>query len=265
MARLNNHLDSDDELPELSSILGPGTEAIIRNQPKTPRQENGDIEFQEKETQNLPTESLLPEKPATGQRILTEVYLDKPQSRKQRPLGDLTQAHVNSLLLPVSDVSVNNSKQHENQSIDTFGSVATHARPRRLANGSADYSRLAKVSTNTVKLMHHDDCSYTDLSGFIVPDSASDEESLASRSPKENTAKEKNKQKQKQKNRPSKSLTANPHEQQPQSNTRQSSGTADMALPEEKNRSRTCLESLSRNELFKLLGAHSNLNDRLVL
>lgn len=265
MARLNNHLDSDDELPELSSILGLRTEAIVRTQPKTPRQENGDVEFHEKETQNLPTEILLTEKSATGQRILTEVYSVKPQSRRQRPLGDLTQAHVNSLLLPVSDVSVNNSKQHEHQNIDVFDSVATHARPRRLANGSADYSRLAEVSANTVKLTHHDDCSYTDLSGFIVPYSASDEESLASRLPKENTAKEKNKQQQKQNNRPSKSLTANLHEQQPQLNTRQSSGTADMTLPEEKNRNTTCLESLSSNEPFKLLGAHSNLNDGLVL
>ena len=260
MARLNNQLHSDDELPELSSILGFRTEPIIRTQPKTPRQEYGDIGSQDKETQNLPTESLLAERYATGPRALTEVYSDKPQSKKQRPLGDLKQAHVNSLIPPVSNASINLSKEDNKQSIEAVDNVATQARPRKLANRTADHSRLAEVSTNTVKLTHHDDYPYTDLSGFIVPDS--DEELLASKSPKE-----KNKKKQKQKNRPPKSLTANPHEQQLQLKTRQSSGTTDMSLPEEENRSRMCLESLPSNEAFKseLVEAHSNLNDRVVL
>lgn len=241
MARLNDLLDNDDEFPELSTLLGA----------QNPKQEHSKVPSQRKETQNLANKNILVEKHALTPRTITKASPDKPQSRKQRPLGHLKQAHVNFLLLPMSDVSTSNSMSEDYQSIDAADSVSNRASPTRLAKVTADYSKLAQVFDNTSIPIHHDGDYSTDLSGFIVPDSASDGESLALTSEK--------KKKEKKKSQIPKFFTANPQEpgfqvsRRPQSNTRQPSATTELVSPEERVSSRICLESPPSNEPSKSL------------
>ena len=248
MARLNDPFDSDDELPELSTIM--------RTLVETPKQDDGKMPPQRKETQDLAHENLVTGRLAIVSRA-TGVS-DKPQSRKQRPLGPVKQAHVNSLLLPMSDASINDSRSEGRQSIKTEGGVSNRASPRRLAKVTADYSRLDQVSAITsIEVPHDDDCS-TDLSGFIVPDSASDGEVIASRSPKN--------KKNEEGRTPKNVSSANPQEpafrvpRQNQSNPRRSSGTIDIISPEEKKSTRICLDSPPSNEPFRsgFVEAHPN-------
>ena len=270
MARLNTQLDSDDELPELFSILGIRTEAFIR-QPKTPRQEHSDNKREEKEGQNLTAEDLTPGRHVAAPEILTKVYSDRPRSKKQRPLGHLKQAQVDSLLFPTSEASVNTSKTNDSQSIEAVDGVSPRASPRRLANGLAD--SLGKMSANTFSLIH-DDSSYTDLSGFVVPDSANDGELPVSKPPERKKKKmKKKKQQQKQKYQFLKISATNPYEsssqqpRQPQAYTQQLSETIDLTFLDEKKGSRTCVESLPSSESFisELVEKYPSLDKRPTL
>ena len=266
MARLNDHLDSEDELPDLFSILRLRTEASIRTQPKTPRQAHCDITYREKEGKGLATEHARSERRVIASETFSDVYSDRSQSRKQRPLGHLKQAHVNSLLIPPSNTSVNSPKYKDGQRIEEVDGNPGRVSPKRLANGLAD--RLGKVSAETVIQIHHDDSFYTDLSGFIVPDSATDGESPVSESQSP-----KKKKKQKQKYRSPKISTANPCEpgfqepEQPQSYTQQLSGKSSLALPDKRNNSRMCLESLPGSEQLRseLVEAHPSLDESIAL
>ena len=266
MAKLNHHLDSEDELPDLFSILRLRTEASIRTQPKTPRQAHCDITYREKESKGLATEYAKSERHVTASETSTDDYSNRPQSRKQRPLGHLKQAHVSSLLRPLSDTSVDCPNHQDGQSIEEVDGNSGRASPKRLANGLA--GRLGKVSAEIVNQIQHDESFYTDLSGFIVPDSATDGESPVSESPKE-----KKKQKQKQKCRSPKISTANRYEpcfqelEQPQLYTQQLSGKSSLALPDKKSNSRTCLESLKGSERLRsqLVEAHPSLDESITL
>ena len=270
MARLNDNLDSEDELPDLFSILRLRTEASIRTQPKTPRQAHGDITYREKEGKELATEYSteysLTERHAVASGTFTDVYSDRPQSGKQRLLGHLKQAHVNSLLLPPSDASVKSPRHNDGQSIEEVDGVSGRASPKRLANSLAD--RLSKVSADAVNRIHRDDSFDTDLSGFIVPDSATDGESPLSKSPKK-----KKKQKQKQEYRSPKISTANPDEpgsqepEQPQLYAQQLSGKNSLALSDKRNISGKCLESLPSSEPLRseLIEANPSLDESITL
>ncbi len=260
MARLNDRLDSDDELPALSSILAFRTEATITTPPKAAKQQSGEMPSSKKGTQNLANKNFVTEKHTIVPGTLVAVSTGKQQSRKQRSLQHLKQAHVNFLLLPVSGASTRDSKSEDNQSIAAVDSLSLEASPRKLATGAADYSRLAQVSANTIELAQHDDCSYTDPSTFIVPDSASDGETLASRLPK----------KKEKKSQSLKNSTQEPGFQisrQPLTSIRQPSGTYDLILPGEKKASGKILESPPSNKPSRsvLDDAHPNLDDRLTL
>ena len=268
MARLNDHLDSEDELPDLLSILRLRTEASIKTQPETPRQAPCDVTYRGQEGKGLAAEYANSERHAVATDTFTDVYSDRSQSRKQWSFGHLKQAHVNFLLRPPSDTSVNNPKHKEGQSIEIIDGKSGRASPKKMANGLAD--RLGKVSTETVNQIHHDDSFHTDLSGFIVPDSATDGESPVSESPKK---KKKQKQKQKQKYRSPRTSTATPCEpgfqdpEQPHSCTQQLPKRSSLVLPDKRNTSRTCLESLpgsgrSRSELVE---AHPSPDESITL
>lgn len=262
MARLNDAIESDEELPELSTILRPQTDAIVRNLAK---QEHGKMSSSGKEIQNLASEDLLTERHTIAPGIVSTVSSDKPQSRKQRPLGHITHSYVNSLLLPILDASTSNSKSEFYQStdtaIDTADSISNRASPRRPAKVTADYSELAQVLARTSIFISDDEGSSTDLSGFIVPDSASDEEIGVSKSPK------------KRSRSPKKISTAYPQEpgfppcRRSQYDRRQRSKKTDLYSPEKKKYCRICPESPPSNEPFRseLVEAHPNLDDRLTL
>ena len=262
MARLNDHLDSEDELPDLFSILRLRTEASIRTQPKTPRQAHYDITYREKESKGLATEYATSERHVIVSETFTDVYSNRSQSRKQRPLGHLKQAHVSSLLRSLSDTSVNCPEHQDGQSIEEVDGNSGRVSPKGLANGLA--GRLGKFSAETVNQIHHDESFYTDLSGFIVPDSATDGESPVSESPKK---------RKKQKYRSPKISTANRCEpgfqelEQPQLYTQQLSGKSSLALPDKRSNIRTCLESLTGSECLRsqLVEEHPSLDESITL
>lgn len=261
MARVNDQLDSDDELPKLSSLFKIRTEATPRTQIETSRQEHGSIPSQRKKTQKLAADNPLTVKHATVPTTLTEGHSDKPRSRKQRPLGHLKQAHIDFPLLPTSDASANDTKIKGSLSIEAVDGASTRASPRELVNSIADHRR------------HHEDCSYTDLSGFIVPDSATEGELSASSLPRKKKKKNKKNKRQKQKNRSVKISAADPHEpgfqesRQPPLNAQQLFGKTNSIYPGEKIGRELCRESLPSNETFRseLAGTHPNLDGYLTM
>ena len=267
MARLNDPSASDEDLPELSTILQPRTDAIPRIIAQTPKQEHGKTPSRKDETQILASEELLTERYATSPRTVSQVSSDEAQSRKQRPLGHLKQAHVNSLLLPMSDTSINTIKSEDYHSIDIADNVSNRAVPRRLAKITAVYSKLAQVSADTSTKIpddgddDDDDDDSSDLSGFIVPDSASDEEVLVSKSPK------------KRSQIPVKIPIANPQEscfptpRRSQYIRRQPSRKTDVVSPVMESRSRIFRESPTSNEHFRseLVEAQPSLDYFLTL
>ena len=246
MARLNIQLDCDDELPELSTILKSRIKGAITITPTSPEQEPIEIPFDEEETP----------------RTLTDVSSFKPRPRKQQTTLRLKQAYINSLLLPTSDSSISNLESEYDHSEKASGSVSIGVNPGRLSKGAADCTRQAQVSANTREAVHHDDCSHADLSDFVVPDSASDTEILASRSSKEKKSRS-----------PKKVLPARlqeprlPLSGQPLTNIRQPIKTSDFILPEKKRRSETCEEFPPSDKPFRSepVDARSNLDDRFVL
>ena len=271
MARLNDHSDSEDELPDLLSILRLRTEASIRTQPNAPRQAHDDITYRAKEGKELTSEYPQTEKHVTASETFTDVWSDRPQSGKQQ-LGHSMQAHVNSLLLPPSDASINSPKHEDGQSIEEIDGVSDRHSPKRLANGLAD--RLGKVSADTVNRIQRDDPYYTDLSGFIVPDSATDGDSPVSKSPKKKKKKKKRqRQKQKQEYRSAEISIVKLDQpgfqepEQPQLFAQQITGKRSLALPDRRNHSGKCLESLPSSEPLRseLAEAHPSLDESIAL
>lgn len=266
MARLNDQPDSEDELPDLFSILRLRTKASIGTQPKNPRQAHCDRICKEKQGNELATEYARADSPVISSETFNNIYSNRLQSRKQRPLGDSQQAYVDSLFRPPSNASVNNPRLEDSQSIEEVDGDVGQASPKRLANGLAE--RLGKISADTFNGIHHDHSVNTDLSSFMVPDSATDGESPLSKLPKN-----KRKKKQKQKYRSPKISTANPDEpglqepEQPQAHTQQLSGKTSLALPNKRNISKTCLESLPGNEHLRseLVEAHPSLDESTTL
>ena len=186
MAILNDPFDSDDELPELSALLGPQKHTIITTPVEAPRQEHRNIlSSRIREHTNLADEFALGD--AIAQGTITKVSLDKPQSRKHLPLGYPKQSSINSILYTLPDTSISGSRREERKSVETAARISTRGSPIRSAKVDADYSKSAEASANASIVVYDDESSSTDLSGFIVPDSASDEEALVSRSPRKKT------------------------------------------------------------------------------
>ena len=182
MARLNDPFESDDELPELSALLGPQKHTTTTNPVKDPRQEQINlISSRRRDYTNLADDFSLTD--AIAQGTITKISLDKPQSRKHLPLGYPKQSCINSLLYALANTSISDSRREERESVQTVTRIPIRGSPRRSAKVDADYSKHAEASAKASIVVYDDETSSTDLSGFIVPDSASDEEAI-SRSPK---------------------------------------------------------------------------------
>ena len=186
MARLNDPSESDDDLPELSALLGPQKHATVTTTVKAPRKEYSNmLSSRRREHTNLADEFSLTD--AIAQGIITKVSLDKPQPRKHLRLGYPKKSSINSLLYTLPNTSISGSRREERESVETAARISARDSPISLAKVDADYSKHAEASANASIVVYDDETSSTDLSGFIVPDSASDEEALVSRSPKKKT------------------------------------------------------------------------------
>ena len=262
MARLNDAFESDNEFPKLSTILRPRTDAMIGTCAKNSKPEHSRMPSQIPETQDLVDDDVLTGRHTVAPATVSSVSPDKPRSRKQRPLGHLKQAHVNSLLLPVSDASISDPGNGRHQTREPTVSVSEGSGLKRSGKVTTDCSEFAQVPARSSIPLQHDDDSSTDLSGFIVPDSAGEGESLVPKSPKRKPSRT-----------PKKISPANPRapafrvSRQPKSSTRQPSGMAHSIRLGEKGSSRSCLESPPMNESLRseMVEARPSLDDHLLL
>ena len=139
MASLHATIESDDELPELSTVFG-----VARTRQKK----------LESKHQN--------EREVDGNK----------QAKIQKPLG---LAHMNSLLLPKVIPSTRSPTKAKSTWLDDGKSTNLRDIPRRTAVQKVDIKAFAAELRNTLESTD-EDASFDDLSDFIVNDSASDEE-----------------------------------------------------------------------------------------
>lgn len=178
MARLNQIVDSDDEFPDLSTILrGPAGAGVNENRTteraSKKRDESGRSPNKRKDHKLIGAAREDSIVPGNDNRLLC----DEEHESEPQAFGQLRSTDINSLFL-----------RYPKQSLDKetkVHTVATSVRtsPRRRGRAQVDYSHCAPRLSDT-SLSFSDDDSFTDLSGFIVPDSASDEEVLPSSSQK---------------------------------------------------------------------------------
>ena len=182
MARLNTLINRDDdeddngELPEFATILRG--ESSSGKASKTSA-DAGKINM-----------STMLEKSIDNPRLVDSASSNEARSRQQHPLGSLKSAVVNSMLLPLSKRTSCSVKKLDQDGDAERNAPQIRSTPRRAARKPIDYSVFSVRKADRRLSMSEDDESFTDLSGFIVPDSESDEEDRRKKSrPKEVVAK----------------------------------------------------------------------------
>ena len=173
MARLNisNGDDSDDELPDLMTILRGDSGTCLG------KASRGAAEAAAFGTGKMPKSDVVASrsiKSVSGRT--TSAPSKEEQSRKQRPHQSLKLTHVNSLLLPLSQRSFSGVKKPLQDGDHERQAQRVRSTPKRAASKPVDYSIFSPKRADRSPFAAEDDESSTDLSGFIVPDSASEEE-----------------------------------------------------------------------------------------
>lgn len=163
MARLNQiSVDSDDEFPDLSTLL----QSLG----------NGDIPASER---------VLQKRDGSGELILPRSPEENHSGGSLLPLRPLKPADINALRVPALGERHDGDDDDETK-VDIENVCTTRKSPRRTAEARVGYQRWASGVLDTGLLFNtedgddDDDDESTDLSGFIVPDSASEEEGLGS-------------------------------------------------------------------------------------
>jgi hypothetical protein len=156
MARLNQiNVDSDDEFPDLSTLLQslgdgdiPASERMLRNRDRS-------------------RELILPR-----------------SSEENCPGGPLKPTDINALRVP--SLGERHDIDDDGTKVDIENVCATRKSPRRIAKAGVGSQRWDSGVLDASLLFNtddgDDDDESTDLSGFIVPDSASEEEVWGSKS-----------------------------------------------------------------------------------
>ena len=180
MAVPNAKSDSDDELPCLSALLWS---KAVTTPPITPSRKQRSLI----ERSQSPRKDTRHEKDSqAGRRNLSSRQTSEASTRdirvgKQRPLGSLNIPSVNSLLLPKSN-GILDHRENKNSTKELPAADCTNrSSPRRLAKAPVDYSKFAASLSEASISLSEDDETTTDLSGFIVSDSTSDEGRKASK------------------------------------------------------------------------------------
>ena len=180
MAVLNAGSDSDDELPCLSALLWSKAVTIP---PITPsRKQRSLIERSQSPRKDTGHEN----DSQAGQRNVASRQTSEASTRdirvgKQRPLGSSKITSVNYLLLPKSNGTLDHRENKERTKELPAANCTNRSSPRRLAKAPVNYSKFAACLSEASISLSDDDETTTDLSGFIVSDSISDEEEKPSR------------------------------------------------------------------------------------
>lgn len=176
MARIDHVIaDSEDDLPEVSDILRSSKTASIKTPLETDTGKHSTDTPRKYETKHCDAS---PDQESS----LSRNYSDSTPESKQRPLRSLKLASVNSLRLPLVDRS---SNEPDNNFLGTAklttGNIGVRSSPRRKANASVNYKDFVPESSQANLSFSDIDSTFTDLSVFIVPDSASDADSRPAR------------------------------------------------------------------------------------
>ena len=180
MAKLNAGSDSDEELPCLSDLLWSGAATIA---PTT----HAGKQRSTNEKSQLPRKDTGRERDSqAGQCNVASRHISDASSRdkplvKQRPLGSLKVTGLNSLFLPKSNGFLGHTEEMKSTKEFPAANQINRSSPRRLAKAPVDYSKFAASLSEASISLSEDDETTTDLSGFIVSDSTSDEEVSSSK------------------------------------------------------------------------------------
>ncbi|KAL2045520.1 hypothetical protein N7G274_001948 [Stereocaulon virgatum] len=155
MARLNQKINSDDEFPELSTLLQRETPGEMLGSNTLPRKD--------------------------GNRGMTSPTKKTPSITKPHPLSSLKLAEVHSLFLPRIDNPFDARGQKDLENACSARNQMFRSSPRRLAKTPVDYSEFSSSFSDASLPFSEEDESFTDLSGFIAPDSDSEDEVLPSK------------------------------------------------------------------------------------
>ena len=168
-------IESDDELPALDKILGRAEPSgKQRNHTRIQQAESKPTHLKYDENIAGRTISLKSPKKSVAlspERVVTATSNDK-QARKQTPLR---LAHVNSLLLPPLNESLQLPKKLSLDSEERSQKNQTRTSPRKAAKHKYNYAAFVSDLDDALPSTEEDD-SFDDLSDFIVADSASEDE-----------------------------------------------------------------------------------------
>ena len=181
MAKLNDSIDTDDGFPELSIPLRKPGEAGVKCPSKTPMTGLG--------SGSSPRKERIRDGPDASHnaRSISKGNGHEKRISKQRPLGNLKLSNINSLLSKANDQL--NARGYNDLGTECFPEDQKfRSNPKRLAKATVDYSKFASRLSDACLSFPEDDESFTDLSGFVAPDSASDDEILPPKSPRKRNA-----------------------------------------------------------------------------
>ena len=178
MAKLNAVLDSDDDLPELSTFL----QSSANPAKKFLGREGHQGTQRESSLQNKTLCNQFPhirDEDVFSENLAKSAKEVNPRSN-QRSLGPLKLLQNNALFLPFTG----RTSEDDSDALlarDSFRSIKSS--PRRTAKAQVDNSKFIPRKSKQEPLFSESDGELsTDLSGFIVPDSATDEDVLPLRS-----------------------------------------------------------------------------------
>ena len=181
MAKVNAGSDSDDELPCLSALLCSEATTIAPTMPSKKQRSTIDRSQSPRKDTGHERGSQAGQCNAASRQISDTSLRDKPMV-KQKPLGSLKVTSVNSLLLPKGNGLLNHTENVKSSEEFPAANYRNRSSPRRLAKAPVDYSKFAASLSEASISSSDDDETDTDLSGFIVSNSTSDEEVLPSKS-----------------------------------------------------------------------------------
>lgn len=181
MARLNAICNSDEELPDISTTLRRSRTDILQTSRKVLTKERGnEVPLEYYKSNRIVKVLAAHEDDGSISENITNVSCNEKQSSRQRALGT---AQFNSLLLPIADGWLAKAKNPESRtSTDSLDDAKkVRSSPRRTARQTAKH----KVCISKESASESEDESYfDDLSDFVIDDSASDFETVLTRSPK---------------------------------------------------------------------------------
>lgn len=183
MARLRAVCDSDEEFPDVSTILRRSGTDIPQAPTKVLTKDPGNkVPLGYNKSKNIVQVPAAYEDDSDLPKNITNVLCNKKQSSRQRPLGT---ALVNSLVRPITDGRLAKAKNPgSGTSTDSLNDGRqVRSSPRRTARQRINYRVFISEGTTSGS---ENESYFDDVSDFVVNDSASESELVATRSHRRN-------------------------------------------------------------------------------